>query len=138
MRAAWYAPGSLFLPHCSPETPGPQAQVLSPRKLWPCLTSLHLPEEPGLMVGDILPLLSLEKRNQRVKASGAPWEYPKEVANEARPVLSSERGSGEPQEQPCSVGRPESTVAFFRARGAAAHRHRAGGHFRCLCSLPTS
>lgn len=69
------------------------------------------------MVGDILPLLSLEKRNQRVKASGAPWEYPKEVANEARPVLSSERGSGEPQEQPCSVGRPESTVAFFRALG---------------------
>lgn len=78
------------------------------------------------MVGDILPLLSLEKRNQRVKASGAPWEYPKEIANEARPVLSSERGSGEPQEQPCSVGWPESTVAFFRVLGAAAHRHRAG------------
>lgn len=30
------------------------------------------------MVGNILPLLSLEKRNQPVKANGAPWEYPKE------------------------------------------------------------
>lgn len=81
------------------------------------------------MVGDILPLLSLEKRNRPVQANGAPWEYPKVVACRAcsgrtiatgavgaptlflslttlSPVLS-ERGSGELQKQPCSMGRLE-------------------------------
>lgn len=39
--------------------------------LWSCLTSLHLPQEPGFVVGDILPA-QLGESKLAVKAALAP------------------------------------------------------------------